>query len=1082
MADTEKLIKIIFEGVDKTSDKADSIGGRIEKLGNSFKDIAGPVASLGNSILTVDKYLAALAAGGLAYAFVKAMELETAIVNLDKVLSEQESSSLPGLVDRMSEFADAYGFTAASAVASAAEFRKASFELEDSAHLAELSAKLVIGASDAQFQSAQATGSLISLLKGFKVEQKDIVNESTHMADVLNKLADSYATTVSELSNGLQILAPISDSLGYSFDEMAGLLIPVIEIFGSGSESANGLKTSLLSIADPTKEVADTLGKYGIALKDSNGKQKDVKQLLDELLPTYNSLDKAQQVQLASMIAGKDQAAKFSALLNGMNTALDATAIAAKEAGGSLEKELARGLGTTEVQVQRFTAAFANLGAAIGMKFQGSAKEIVKGATDIQIALRTVVEGDGFKAIFDFLNESGMEIEKVFQNIAKNLPEAMKGVDFSALTDSLNSLKGNILDVFGDIDLSTTEGLTSAVQLVIDTIDTLIGVTDGILEAWQPLFDLIGETIDYFNDMDAGTKELVGNLMGAAQQIVLFGGALTVLGLGMKGVGTAFGIFGKAAKVAESDLGAISTAAEKSAGRMRDAKGRFVKAADAISASTLKFHEQSGLISLADKIKNLAGSIAGPAGLVFAAGAVGYAIGTLINQIPGVKELTQELFNLGGQLVGMPDVNVTGDTQDDIRNKAEALLKYRRNIEEFQKTAEKKVEISFEIDVAKIEEEFEKIKGDINKQRFELQVKMDKEANRKLFEDELNELQKEYGDAIEVSMTVELDSSAQEALKQIEEIDDQARELMNRKNEIQVYTQFLLQSGEVPPNELAQEFEAISKSLDDLSREKKAIQLTLEDNDSFQKVEDAKSKIDELTGEVRILRLQSEVNEGKGLGEIVDEIQVLEDGSYYIELKPELQGKGVEDVEEKIDKLSEDRKFVLGIETKKMEEETKRIVAQVEASSKIIQDAMKYKFELDIKQAEIDLEKVTQAFESTKEVLIAVTQASADMFGAFSTDFDTRTLWLFQDQLRQNLEIQREQADQQERLNQEILKELELKNKLREKFINGDDALLRVSVDESLDADLTAFVRALIPRLQIWGSENDVSLLIEATT
>jgi len=1007
MADTEKLIKIIFEAVDDTTATIGKIGGSIKKLDSGITDIAEPFAKMGDSILTVDKYLAALAVGGMAYSTAKAIDLESAVVGLDKVLSDQEKSSLPDLVSRMGEFGDAFGFTAAEAVASAGEFRKASFELEDAAHLAELSAKLVVGAGEANFRMGESTATLTALLKGFKVEQEDIVVTSTHMADVLNKLADEYATTVGELSNGLTILAPIADGLGYSFDEMAGLMIPVVEIFGSGAESANGLKTSLLSLADPTKEVRSALEAYGIALEDANGEQKNVKQILNDLLPVYQGLDKAQQTQLASMIAGKDQAAKFTALLNGMDTALKATTISATEAGGSLEKEVARGLATAEVQVKRFTASFVNLAAAIGSKFLDSTTGIIKGATDIQIALRKIVEGDGFKAVFDFVNESGKELEALLSDIAENLPEAFDGIDFSGILESFSELKDNILSTF-DLDLSTTEGLTQAIQTVVNVIDLLIKTSSGIYDAFKPYIQGVLDAANNTDKLNENNARAVGELLGIAKAITSLGGIL----------GSFVTVMLKAGNDIESTFNVVSNAIKT-----------------IVNGIQAQFDFVVGiLIFIVQKFANAANTIA------------------QLSPFEGFQKSTEEFKKSIDELSAANIYSLKQNITETIDSASKTIDSFGAKVKETKKEIEKPVKIGFDFS------------GD--------------EAERKNKEwlEKIEGFRKELEDK---PLKVNTEIETKDLSTQIEDIDSKISDLTGKKNEIDLQLKEYNSQGATAPDGLVKEVIALDESIKSLTEQKNVIQLQLESEESYDQVKAVKDEIDSITEEERIVRLQTDVNEGRGLGEIVDELTRLEDGSYKIELKSELQG--IDDVEKKIDEVTKDKKFLLQVETKQMEEETKRIVKQIETSSKTIQKQLEYKFKLDVKQAEINLEKITKAYDSTKGIIESVTKANSDLFASFSTEFDQQTLWQFQDQLEQNLEIQREQADQQILLNEQLIRELELKNQLREKFLNSDEAILKMTVDKGLEPDLEALLRALIPRLQLWGTENDISLIIEAS-
>ena len=158
MAAKKETYDLIFRGVDKVTpemraivasfeklnttvkktgkdlDEAGKISALSDKFGNVSDAVDGSIGAFGRLGTTVAKTtlaLSALAVGGLVYAASKAMELETSIVNLDKVLGDQERDQLPSLIKRTQEFADAYGFAGTEAIDSAANFRKAGFALED---------------------------------------------------------------------------------------------------------------------------------------------------------------------------------------------------------------------------------------------------------------------------------------------------------------------------------------------------------------------------------------------------------------------------------------------------------------------------------------------------------------------------------------------------------------------------------------------------------------------------------------------------------------------------------------------------------------------------------------------------------------------------------------------------------------------------------------------------------------------------------------------------------------------------------------------------------------------------------------
>jgi hypothetical protein len=78
-------------------------------------------------------------------------------------------------------------------------------------------------------------------------------------------------------------------------------------------------------------------------------------------------------------------------------------------------------------------------------------------------------------------------------NIAENLPESMEGLDFSPIVKSLGGLGDAVADafetIFGEIDLTTPDGLHEVFHKIINGFAGLIDVTKGIIEGLRPLFE-----------------------------------------------------------------------------------------------------------------------------------------------------------------------------------------------------------------------------------------------------------------------------------------------------------------------------------------------------------------------------------------------------------------------------------------------------------------------------------------------------------------------------------------------------------------------------------------------------------------
>jgi len=156
-------------------------------------------------------------------------------------------------------------------------------------------------------------------------------------------------------------------------------------------------------------------------------------------------------------------------------------------------------------------------------QFRAAAKEAIDGATDISNALENMVRSGAFDPILDLVEQFAGKIGNVLKEIAKELPEAFENVDFSGLIDSLKGLGTEIEQLFeaffGEIDLTTAEGLTVFIQKLIDGFEALTNVTAGILDALEPFVKQLGIMIEKFISSEAETQKFVGQVLGVGKAI-----------------------------------------------------------------------------------------------------------------------------------------------------------------------------------------------------------------------------------------------------------------------------------------------------------------------------------------------------------------------------------------------------------------------------------------------------------------------------------------------------------------------------------------------------------------------------------
>lgn len=665
MADKQKTIEIIFGGVDKTSGAISSVGRNLDSLAGRVGDMTGPLAGISDSILKLDAALAALGVAALAFATKEAVSFESALIDLQKVMSEGEGQA-SDYADTFSNLSSRFGVDAGSIIQSTADFRQAGYEIDDALTLVEQSL-LAVNAADLTTQESAEL--LIGTLAGFQAP----ASEAANLLDVLNGVSNKAGASVSELGEGFKILSPIAKTLGLSFEETAALLTPVVEVTRSGSESANALKTAISNLIKPTKERKELLEEeLGIQL-EVNGQRRNTKDVLYDLIDATQGLDNTEKQRVATVIAGAEQMSRFLAVLNGAERSEEILKIAMDSSGSALE-EFSVKTQSAEFALKQLRAAFTTAAATAGLEYIDQTKAVTQATTSLVDSFREAIQGDNADLLFDALRKGLDGFAEQIEVIAENLPAAFEGLDFTQFLSSFDDLGDELGDlftaVFGNLDLSTVEGLEAAMQKVVDAFTALVTVSAGIANGLEPLFKLIGAGIEEFQELDEETKKSAGEMLGFAKALD------SVLPL----------------------IGGLAGGLESVGGGLTALAG-----AQGFKALIGNLETVKGIAGAAGKFGLVGTILLGKAGI---AGGIGYGIGTIIQK--GVIEPIEELVgqSVGGALyelinaeeIALAEAKFQGLNDEirrgaeDARNLAEAKASLGRSLDNTKDSAELNIE------------------------------------------------------------------------------------------------------------------------------------------------------------------------------------------------------------------------------------------------------------------------------------------------------------------------------------------------------------------------------------------------------
>lgn len=519
MASNQSTIDIVLNAIDNTSTGINQALGNVEGLAGQVSAVAEPMADVTDAAIKLEAALLATGVAMTTFAVVKAAEFESAVVDLQKVLGETDD--IEAFKDLAFELSDAYGQASTDVLASMANFKQAGFDANEASILTKAAMDLVIAGG---LEASTASEGLVASIKGFGAAAADAVP----IVDLLNAVSNQFGASASQLLEGFSALSPVADAAGLSLEETVGILTPVIEVFQSGSEAANGLKTSLLNLISDNSKVTTTLQELGVAQKDANGELRSARDIYFDVAEAFQGLTDEQQLFYAGQIAGKNQVAKFVAALNGLTTTNEIAADSFNYLG-SAQAEVDAQLGTLTVKYAQLGTAVDNSLIKIGGPLVDSYKGVVDALTEVFRAVGLAAdESENLASVFDYVNGVVGSFEDTLREVARNLPAALDAADFSGFTNGVQEII-DAFDVLTDgSDLTSVDGLVGIIETLGGAFEGLSTFVGSALEAWDPLLDVLKNGVEG-GGLTEDLKEVfetLGTIGGAAQQITILTGAI----------------------------------------------------------------------------------------------------------------------------------------------------------------------------------------------------------------------------------------------------------------------------------------------------------------------------------------------------------------------------------------------------------------------------------------------------------------------------------------------------------------------------------------------------------------------------
>lgn len=279
-------------------------------------------------------------------------------------------------------------------VASASEFRKNSFNDQDSATLAKVAA-LYQNVADGAVSASDSASFIISQMKAFGIEAENSID----IINAVNAVSNNFAVSSTDISSALTKTSSAMSVLGNDFQSTIGLVTAGAEIMnGQAGKVARGLRTIGNNFASAAKE-ADNI-EYSVGgvtksldlLNEKTGDIKSTFKIFSDLKDDWDSMTNAEKQALAITYAGQTQFEVFAAVMNNFQTAIDATTTAFNSAGSAMQ-ENEKYMDSVEAKENKLKAEFEDFSNRV------LSKELVTGFLDAGTAMLDFANNDVGAAI-----------------------------------------------------------------------------------------------------------------------------------------------------------------------------------------------------------------------------------------------------------------------------------------------------------------------------------------------------------------------------------------------------------------------------------------------------------------------------------------------------------------------------------------------------------------------------------------------------------------------------------------------------------------------------------------------------------
>lgn len=572
-SDIQRVVSIIFAGEDRLSPAARAAQRTLSEFGTGLSGSVDALAGFTTGAARLEAGILATGAAAAVFAVNAAAKFDQAFRGLTTLI-EEPTSALSGFRQSILDYAQGSTQPLEQITQALGDAIGSGVRWQDSLALLRVAEQ---GAVAGQAQLGESTRLLVGTLNAYGLG----VDQVQRVSDVFFRTVGDGTIKISDLANDFGRIAPLAAAAGVPIETIGAALAVLTQQGIQPSEAVTYLRSALSAIINPSSQAATLAQQLGIQFDAQALKSRGLAAVLNDVQrATGGNVQQMAELfggtEALSAVLGLtgDKAAKFAEEQRRMADSAGATQTAFEKFAGALGPYVQQLKNAIEVGLT-----------GIGDRLLDESAGIVNAITNIVRAISSSANGGSLKPLVDDLEAGFRRVQTVLETVARNLPAALNSADLSGFRDGVQAVAAALGRLFGGADLTSVEGLRTAIE--------------GAGRAFNLLSQYVAGALDGIGPFATGLATIASAIASINPETVAFVGTLGGLAIGLSAVGTALSVAAPLLTAIKS-LGGIPAALGGAAGLTALATGLGV------TGAAIAGFEFSRLTGFADLLNDIA--------------------------------------------------------------------------------------------------------------------------------------------------------------------------------------------------------------------------------------------------------------------------------------------------------------------------------------------------------------------------------------------------------------------------------------------------------------------------------------------